>query len=139
MSAFWKGLAVAAIGLSAGMANAGGVNWSIGINLPPVSTVISNDSYHRPYYGPAPVYVAPPVVYQPAPVYHAPPPVYYRPVPIAVAPTYIVERRYAPPRHDWHHHRDHYRGDGHGYGHGHGRWHGRDHEDRGYHHRRGRD
>ena len=46
-------------------AQAGGVHWSVGINLPPVATVVSGGPayYPAPYYG-APAY--------PAPVYGAP-------------------------------------------------------------------
>lgn len=128
MKACWKGLAVAVLGLGAGLAQAGGVNWSIGINLPPVSTVISNDPYpHRPYYGAAPVYAPPPVVYRPAPVYYVPPPVVYRPAPVAVVPGYVVDRRWAPHHREWRHHRGHDRGH---------RWHGHDRRDD--HHRGGR-
>lgn len=69
-------LAAAGFGLSTTAAQAGGVHWSIGVNLPPVSTVISSG----PAYGPAPVYAAPPVYYAPPPVVYAPP-VYVRPAP----------------------------------------------------------
>ncbi|MEO8297456.1 MAG: hypothetical protein ABI574_06560 [Burkholderiales bacterium] len=60
-------LAVAALAATvfAGAAHAGGVQWSIGINLPAV-------------YGP------PPVMYAPAPVYVQPPPVVYGPPPVYV-------------------------------------------------------
>ena len=87
-------LVAAATTLGAGAAHAGGnVFWSIGINLPPVGTVISN----APVYGPAPVFVPAPVLvappmYVPAPVFYAPPPVvYYRPVTRVVysAPVYV--------------------------------------------------
>lgn len=125
MNASWKGFVAVALGLGAGLAQAGGINWSIGISLPPVTTVISND-HHGSYYQPAPVYHAPPpVVYRPAPIYYAPPPVVYRPVPIVAAPTYIVERGYAPHHRHWREHRRHeQRGQ---------RWHGHDrHDDHGH-------
>ena len=70
-----------------GAAHAGShVYWSIGINVPPVGTVLSN----APVYAPAPVVYAPAaVVYAPAPVVYAPPPprceqprVVYQPVPV---------------------------------------------------------
>jgi hypothetical protein len=80
-------LAVAASLLAAGAAQASNVHWSIGINLPPVGTVVSN----APVYAPAPVYVpapvyAPPVVYTPAPVVYRPAPVVYRPAPVVYRP-----------------------------------------------------
>ncbi len=134
MNAIWRGLAVAALGLGASVAQAGGINWSIGINLPPVATVISNDPYHRPYYEPAPVYAPPPVVLPAGPgLPCAPPPVVYRPVPIAVAPAYVVEPHWAPPRHEWRHHRGHGQGNGYG-GHGGHRWRDRDDYRRGHGH-----
>lgn len=73
--------ALVALGtVAAGSAQASNVQWSVGINLPPVGTVISNAPVYQPYYEPAPVYVqpAPEVVYRPAP------PVYYRPAPVVV-------------------------------------------------------
>ena len=87
-------LATGVLALSAGAAHAGGVNWSIGINLPPVATVISNGPayYPAPVYAPAPVYYEPPVVYRPVPRYYAPPPVVYRPVPRYYAPPAVVYR-----------------------------------------------
>lgn len=92
----------AACALGAGAAHAGQVHWSIGINAPPVATVISNGpgygSVYGPAYGPAygygPSYYAPPVVYAPpryrhrhhhhyrAPVVVVPPPVFYGPAPV---------------------------------------------------------
>ena len=81
------GLVAAGSLLGAGAARASDVHWSIGVNLPPVATVISSG----PSYFPAPPVVyapgvgyAPPVVYQ-EPVYEAPtvvyrePRAYYRP------------------------------------------------------------
>src|SRR5205814_8661092 len=74
-------LASAACALATGAAHAGNVYWSVGINAPPIGTVISN----APVYAPAPVYVAPPpVVYEPEPVVYAPPPVVYVPRPRVV-------------------------------------------------------
>lgn len=73
--------------LGAGAAHAGGVQWSIGINVPPVvyapaPTYYSAPVYAEPVYA-EPVYAtpaqyAPPIVYRRAPrvVYQAPVPVY---------------------------------------------------------------
>jgi hypothetical protein len=83
--------------LCAGAARAGNVQWSIGVNLPPVATVISNG----PVWAPAPVYYPAPVTYAPPVVYEAPAvvyPVYGTRRPIVYAPRY-VERPYY--RHDW--------------------------------------
>lgn len=92
-------LAIAAGALAPVAAQAGNVYWSIGINAPPIGTVISN----APVYGqPAPVVYSAPVYY-PAPVYL--PPVVYRPAPVVVAPSYVVggwQRVDYYPR-DWHH------------------------------------
>lgn len=94
------GLATASLALAAGAAHAGGVNWSIGINLPPVGTVISSGPQY-PVYPAYPVYAPPPVVYRPAPVYYAPPPVVYRPAPVYYGPpAVVVERRW---RGGWEH------------------------------------
>lgn len=82
-------LAAGATLLFAGAAEAGNVQWSIGISLPPVATVISNGPYYAPVpapiYYPAPVrYVAPvvyesaPVLYESAPVVYEAPRFYYR-------------------------------------------------------------
>jgi hypothetical protein len=92
-------LASTAALMCAGAAHAGGVNWSVGINLPGVGTVISN----APIYVPAPVVVyqePAPVVYQrPAPVY-APAPVIYPQPQVAYQPPqlmgYPVPRVFAP-------------------------------------------
>jgi hypothetical protein len=103
----------------AGTAQASNVQWSIGINLPPVATVIASEPvYHAAptYYAPAPVYVqpAPVVVYRPAPR------VVYRPEPV-YAPRYyapaVVRAGWAVPSR------------GHGHGHGHGRGHDHDRYD----------
>jgi hypothetical protein len=86
--------------LCASGAQAANVQWSVGINLPVVGTVISN----APVYAPAPVYYPPaPVYYEPAPVYYQPPPrVIYRPAPVVVRPVPVIYRP-GPgwgPRHD---------------------------------------
>lgn len=87
--------------LFAGSAQASRVNWSVSVNLPPVTTVVSNGSHYHPqpvYYPPAPVYVQPaPVYYQPPPVVvHRPPVVVYRPEPEIVGGRFVVDHR-------WHH------------------------------------
>lgn len=129
-------LAVAAGTLAPVAAQAGNVYWSIGINAPPIGTVISNAPVYAPVYSqPAPVYYPAPVVY--------PAPVYVRPAPVVVAPSYVVggwqRVEYRPPewrrwnyeqrrhweereshrsrRHDRHDHHDEY-----GDRHGDGRW-----------------
>ena len=49
-------LAASATLLCAGAAHAGNVHWSVGVNLPPVATVISNGPvWGAPAYYPAPV------------------------------------------------------------------------------------
>ena len=77
--------AAAATLFTATAANAGGVNWSVGISLPPVATVVSNG----PAYYPAPYYGAP--AYYPEPVYYSAPAYSYDP-----APVYYAPRVYAP-------------------------------------------
>jgi hypothetical protein len=96
-------IALAAAGtlLCAGAAHAGNVQWSIGVNLPPVATVISNG----PVWAPAPVYYPAPVAYAPPIVYEAPTVVYPAygtrlPRPIVYGPR-IVERPYYGTRYDW--------------------------------------
>jgi len=76
-------LALAA-GLATSAAHAGGVNWSIGINLPAPAVVAYGSSYgpvYAPAYGPAyaPAYVAPPVIYAPPPPPMVVPRVVYAP------------------------------------------------------------
>lgn len=95
--------AVAASALfSAASANAhGGVNWSVGVNVPGVALGIA----------------APPVYYNPPPVYYNPPPVYYRPAPVYYAPPPVY---YGPPRGYYRPGPGYYRGHG-GHGHG-GHW-----------------
>ncbi len=107
MSIARKLITIAALGLATSWAHAGGVNWSIGINLPPIGTVISNAPiYHPghavPYYDPAPA-----VIYRPVPVYR-PAPVYYSPSPVVVyrpAPRYIGQHGYVDHRHGHHRNR----------------------------------
>ena len=98
-------LAAAGTFLCAGAAQAHGVQWSIGVALPPVATVISSG----PAYAPAPVYVPAPV-YGTAPVYAAgavygPPPVYVDAPPVYAAPPPVVYRPYRPYgyRAGWYH------------------------------------
>jgi hypothetical protein len=62
-------IATSATLLCATAANAGGTNWSVGINLPEAGVVISNGGYYA--QAPAPVYYPAPGAY-----YHAPAPVY---------------------------------------------------------------
>ena len=103
--------AAAATLFAASAAEAGGVSWSVGVNLPPVATYVSGG----PGWYPAPVRYAPPVVYAPAPVVYAEPyaGVYGVPYGAYAAPVYHHPHRWvAPParwnngwnRHDrWHH------------------------------------
>ena len=113
-----------------GTAHASNVQWSIGINLPPVGTVIASEPVYQAAptyydYAPAPVYVqpAPVVVYRPAPR------VVYRPEPV-YAPRYygpaVVRAGWAVP------------GRGYGYGYGHGRDHDHDRYDNRHDHHDGR-
>jgi len=120
-------LAAAGCALATGAANAGNVYWSVGINVPPVGTVVSNAPVYvepapvyvpAPVYAPAPVYVpAPPVVYAPAPVVYAPPPpvvvvpryVRYRPAPVYYQrPVVLRPADFARPYGTWQGHRDEY-------------------------------
>ena len=90
-------LAASATLLCAGAAHAGNVHWSVGVNLPPVATVISNGPvWGAPVYYPAPVTYAPPLVYE-APVVY---PSYRVPRPIVYAPR-VIERPYYGYRADW--------------------------------------
>lgn len=109
-----KTFAVVSLGaaglLATGAAQAGGVNWHIGINLPGV------------------VYPAPPVVYGPPPVVYAPPPpVVYRPAPIYYqpAPVYVYPRHRGHWREGHWHDRRHRHGDWDGDGRYEGRYEGR--------------
>jgi hypothetical protein len=95
-------LAAGAMLLASGAARASDVHWSIGINLPPVATVISGG----PVYGPpVAVYEPPPVIY-PAPVYREPPVVYGPPVVYAPPVVYRGPRFDPRPQGPWFH-RDH--------------------------------
>jgi hypothetical protein len=112
--------ALAALAASAG-AHAGGVQWSVNVDLPAapmgrVVTAVSNAPapvvvYRgEPVYERAPVYVGRQVVYtQPQPVYVQPRPVYQRPVRVVYAPAPVVVVN-AP-------HHVHHRGHHHGWGH----------------------
>jgi hypothetical protein len=103
-------LATAATLMAAGAAHAGSnVNWSVGIELPNVATVISN--FPVPplprvvvQHQPAVVYAPAPVVYQPAPVVYQPAPrVVYHPVPVVVQRGYgDRDRDGIPNRYDRH-------------------------------------
>ena len=103
-----KALMSAALALAATLgtsaAHAGDVRWSVGINLPPMGTVISN----QPVYSSYPqyeVYYAPPPV-----IVHRPPVVVYQPAPVYYVPSRIVYDH--PGRRDWRHgHREHQRWD----------------------------
>ena len=76
-------------------AHASNVHWSVGIDLPPVTTVVGNGPgyYPAPVYG-APVYGAP--AYYPEPVYYSAPSYSYYP-----APVYYAPRVYAPRPRVW--------------------------------------
>ncbi|CAN5670288.1 hypothetical protein BH09PSE5_BH09PSE5_35230 [soil metagenome] len=94
---------VVSLGAATQAAHAG-VSWSVGINVPPVGTVISNaPGYYSPpvyvqqppvYYAPPPVYYAPrPIYYQPRPIYYQQPaPIYYRPAPPVYQPRFPDQR-----------------------------------------------
>lgn len=102
-----RGLALLSLALAGaagtGVAQAGGVGWSVGIFLPPVVISGGQSGYPPPAY-PPPVYGPPPVVYVP------PPPVVYYPSPAVVYGPPVVYRPVPP-----------------GWRHGHGRWEGRGH------------
>ncbi|MGZ3442653.1 MAG: hypothetical protein ACXVDD_24195 [Polyangia bacterium] len=93
--------AAAATLFTATAANAHRVDWSIGINVPPVATVVSSG----PVYYPAPTYTTEPVYYAP-PVYSVPE---YYPPRVVYAPRPRLWLPPAPPLpwfvgHDrWHH------------------------------------
>jgi len=105
-----RGLALLSLALGgvagSGVAQAGGVGWSVGIYLPPVVISGGPPGYPPPVY-PPPVYVPPPVVYVP------PPPVVYYPAPPAFYGPPVVYRP-APP--GWRPHHGHGRWGGHGQG-----------------------
>jgi hypothetical protein len=111
--------AAAATLLTATAANAGNVNWSVGISLPPVGTVISSGpAYPAPYYG------APSYSYYPEPVYYSAPAYSYYPAPVYYAPRVYAPRPRVVVAPRPYYHRGHW--DGHGRGH-----------DKHYHGRRG--
>jgi hypothetical protein len=88
--------------LAAGTAQAGDVQWSIGVNLP-VHPHVSVGVFSAPpvVYRPVPVY-GPAVVYAPAPrVVYAPAPVYAR-----RAPVYVHDQRWGHGRKHKHHRND---------------------------------
>jgi hypothetical protein len=90
-------LAAAAVGLAAALiappAVAGGVHWSVNVQLPPVGVVVG-----RPVHVPAPVVYAPAPVYAPRHVVYAPPPaVVYAPPPRVVHAPVVVGHGYAHP------------------------------------------
>jgi hypothetical protein len=98
--------AAAATLFTATAANAGHVNWSVGINLPPVATVVTSPGYYA-----APAYYGAPAYY-PEPVYYSAPS--YYPAPVVYAPRIYAPRPrvwYPAPRHgapwrghdQWHH------------------------------------
>ena len=96
-------LAVAGTLLSAGAARAGGVQWSVDINLPVPGLVITGAPYYREpvrVYAPVPAYAPAPVYYEPEPVY-APAPVYYQPEPVYVQPPPVYYPRYPQWRHHY--------------------------------------
>ncbi len=101
------GLAAGAALLGASAAQAANVQWSVGINLPPVATVISGGPAYYPqpvYYPEAPYYAPPPVVYRAPPVVYRPPVVVYRETrPYYGAPVYVGrgarDVRWLPPGH----------------------------------------
>jgi hypothetical protein len=110
-AAAWLLLGATAALMAAAPARAGGVQWSVGIQLPPVVVAVGRG----PSYGPPPVvYAPPPVVYAPPPVVYVPPPrVVHAPPAYYQPPARVV---YAPPPvHGW----------GHGGG-GHRQWRDRD-------------
>ena len=102
--------AAAATLFAASPARAGGVSWSVGINVPSVATYVSGG----PAWYPAPVRYAPPVAYAPAPVYAEPYVNVYDGPYRVYAPRYHRRAHYwAPPvayghggwdRHDRRHH-----------------------------------
>lgn len=101
------GLAAGAVLLGTSAAHAANVQWSIGINLPPVATVISGGPGYYPepvYYPAAPYYAPPAVVYRAPPVIYRPPAVVYRESRPYYAPPVYVGRgardvRWVPPGH----------------------------------------
>ena len=117
--------------LGAGAAQAGSVNWSIGVGLPHVATVVSGGPgyYGGPSYYDEPTYVAPRRIYRPVvPAYYEPE--YAYPAPVYYGPPAV--RFHRPHREIWlpplpHHrfHGPHWRGHDrqHHQFRGHDRWH----------------
>ena len=106
----------AACALGASAAQAANVQWSIGINAPPIGTVISNGPVYGPAYGPdyGPAYYGPPPVYVAPPYYrhrhHRHSRGYYG-APVVVAPAPIIYGGWRHPQPYWHGgrgHRDEY-------------------------------
>jgi hypothetical protein len=111
-------LAAASCVLASGAASARtNVYWSIGINAPPIGTVVSNVPVYAPaplYVGPAPAYYEPAPVFAPAPVYAPSPRVVYRPVPVVYG-GYGYGGRYWDGRvNHWRHHHHGWRHDEYG-------------------------
>ena len=93
--------------LGAGAAQAGSVNWSIGVDLPHVATVVSDGPG---YYG-GPTYVAPHRVYGPVvPAYYEPE--YAYPAPVTYGPRFHRPQRqiWLPPLPHHRFHAPHWRG-----------------------------
>lgn len=114
-SRFLVALALAGGLFTAGAAQAGGVNWSVNINVPGVV-------YAEPGY------------YAPPPVYYAPPPVYYQPRPVVVHRPPVVVYHSGRPAivgGSWERHREHRHHRHHRHGHRHDR-HDRHDGDRGH-------
>lgn len=100
---FIGALAVAGA-MFAGAAHAGGVNWSVNINVPG-RAVYSEPAYYAPpatYYEPAPVYYTPP------PTYYRPPVVVYRPGPVIVGGSWARHHHHHPHWREDRRGRDHY-------------------------------
>lgn len=95
--------------LCAGAAHAGNVQWSVGINLPAVATVVAYEPGHHPaqpvYHVPTPVYVepAPRVVYRPVPVFV---PSHHEP---AIRSVWVAPQVAGHVQHEFHHCHHQYR------------------------------
>lgn len=110
--------AALALSMAGASAHAGThVSWSVGINVPPVATVVTSVPVAVP---PAPVVYAPPVYVEEPVVYVPPPRVIYRPVPVVVRPSYYY--RPAPVIYTGGHYRGGWYGDR-GWNHDGGHWH----------------
>jgi hypothetical protein len=88
-------VAAAATLLTAGTAHAARVDWSIGINVPPVAAVVGGPAYY-----PTPAYYNAPGYYDNAPAYYAPP-VYAPPVVYAPRPRIWLPPPPPLPRIGW--------------------------------------